>query len=393
MPLSLLLVSRRRSDRLRVMSIKNLGENSGSPTSYDPAIDFVRFIAFFLVFFTHFINAGGNGIQVNRGQWWNNQFIQRIADFGGQGVTLFFGLTGFLLGRLLIRELEENNSVSIKSFYLRRILRIWPLYFAFIIFCGLMNLFAESPTLVSAEIPYLVTFTYNWGQIFGEVPGTMATITWSISVEEQIYLIFPILFLLLVKKTSTKYAVLLIICGLISVLGCLYIWNINPDRFTPAFLLPVGVGLLTARFEDRFKNCSPTIWRRFFVLILLVAYVLIFRNLVEFNNFRFLTFIGSAALLPALLYSCRGFITESGSRLSKGAIYVGRRSYGCYLFHWAVWTVMVGRDLFSSKTGGFSVLGVLVAFVITVGVSAVSYRYFETPFLRYRKRFQRVISP
>lgn len=79
----------------------------------------------------------------------------------------------------------------------------------------------------------------------------MATITWPISVKEQIYLIFPVLFLLLVKKTSTKYAALLIISGFISVLGCLYIWDINPDRFTPVFLLPVGVGLLTARFEKK----------------------------------------------------------------------------------------------------------------------------------------------
>jgi peptidoglycan/LPS O-acetylase OafA/YrhL len=54
---------------------------------------------------------------------------------------------------------------------------------------------------------------------------------------------------------------------------------------------------------------------------------------------------------------------------------------------------MVGRDFFSSKTEGFSVIGVLIAFAATVGVSAVSYRFFETPFLRYRKRFQRVISP
>ena len=375
------------------MAIKNLSSSGKSLASYDPAIDFIRFIAFFLVFFTHFINRGGNAIQVDTGQWWNNQFIQRIADFGGQGVTLFFGLTGFLLGRLLIRELEENNSVSIKSFYLRRILRIWPLYFAFIIFCGVMNFFAHSPTLVSKEIPYLATFTYNWGQIFGEVPGTMATITWSISVEEQIYLIFPILFLLLARKTATRYALILIFSGLISVLGCLYIWNISPDRFTPAFLLPVGVGLLTARFEGKFQNLSLKLWKRHFVLILIATYILFFRDIAALDNFRFLTFIGSATLLPALLFAFRSFIAKSDSRLIQVGVYVGRRSYGCYLFHWSVWTVMVGRDLFSSKTEGFSVIGVFIAFAITVGVSAGSYRFFETPFLRYRKRFQRVVSP
>ena len=186
---------------------------------------------------------------------------------------------------------------------------------------------------------------------------------------------------------------LLIIVGFASVFGCLYIWDINPDRFTPAFLLPVGIGLLTARFDENFKKMSPKIWKQFLVLILLSVYTLIFRNLIESSNLRFLTFIGSALLLPGLLLVCRSLVAGSGSRLIQAAIYIGRRSYGCYLFHWAVWTVMVGRNLFSSETGGFSVLGVLVGFAITVCVSATSYRFFETPFLRYRKRFQRVLSP
>jgi peptidoglycan/LPS O-acetylase OafA/YrhL len=54
---------------------------------------------------------------------------------------------------------------------------------------------------------------------------------------------------------------------------------------------------------------------------------------------------------------------------------------------------MVGRHIFSTETGGFSVIGVVVGFVATVAVSAISYRFFETPFLRYRKHFQRVVSP
>ena len=125
----------------------------------------------------------------------------------------------------------------------------------------------------------------------------------------------------------------------------------------------------------------------------IVTYILFFRDIAALDNFRFLTFIGSATLLPALLFAFRSFIAKSDSRLIQAGVYVGRRSYGCYLFHWSVWTVMVGRDLFSSKTEGFSVIGVFIAFAITVGVSAGSYRFFETPFLRYRKRFQRVVSP
>ena len=362
-------------------------------SSYDPTIDLIRFIAFFLVFFTHFINRGGNAIQVNAGQWWNNEFIQRVADFGGQGVTLFFSLTGFLLGRLLIREYKEKGTVSVKAFYVRRILRIWPLYFAFIAMCAVLNIFSNSPTLVSDEIPYLATFTYNWGQIFGNIPGTMATITWSISVEEQIYLLFPVLFLLMAKKSSTKYAIFLIIFGFVSVLSCLYIFEINAARFTPAFLLPVGVGLLTARFEEKYFEIPRAIWKSLVIVLCIFIYVLSFRDIVISSNFQFLTYIGSALLLPALLFVSRSAVDRSHNWATKLAVYIGRRSYGCYLFHWAIWTVMVGRNIFSSQTGGFSIIGVLVGFAATVVVSAISYRFFETPFLRYRKRFQRVLSP
>lgn len=90
--------------------------------SYDVRIDVVRFFAFFLVFFTHFVNQGGNAVSESTKAWWNHEFIQHIADFGGQGVPIFFALTGFLLGRLLIRESEEHGSISVSNFYLRRIL-------------------------------------------------------------------------------------------------------------------------------------------------------------------------------------------------------------------------------------------------------------------------------
>ena len=375
------------------MAVEKASWTRAPNSAYDPTIDFIRFIAFFLVFFTHFINRGGNAIQENTGQWWNHELIQRIADFGGQGVTLFFGLTGFLLGRLLIREYADQGTISVKSFYLRRILRIWPLYFAFLGMCAVLNIFSNSPTLTKSELPYLATFTYNWGQLIGGIPGTMATITWSISVEEQIYLFFPILFLIIARKSVSRYAVFLIISGLVSVLGCLFIWRISPDRFTPAFLLPVGVGLLTARFEERFNVSINELRKSLIIVASLIVFILSFRNLVSSEGFHFLTFVVSALLLPALLFVTRTLFSVSDNRMNRAAVYIGRRSYGCYLFHWAIWTIMVGRNIFASKTGGFSVIGVLVGFSATVAVSALSYKFFESPFLAYRKRFQRVLSP
>ena len=129
------------------------------------------------------------------------------------------------------------------------------------------------------------------------------------------------------------------------------------------------------------------------IILLLILYILTFRDIANSSIFQSLSYIGSAILLPALLLVCRSLIGNNQSWALKLVIYIGRRSYGCYLFHWAIWTVMVGRNVFSYETDGFSVIGVVVGFSATVLISALSYKYFETPFLRFRKRFQKVASP
>jgi len=361
--------------------------------SYEPALDIVRFFAFFAVFFTHFVNRGGNAIEVDSGQWWNTDFIQRIAAFGGQGVTLFFGLTGFLLGRILIREFQINGKVSIRKFYIRRALRIWPLYFAFLILCVILNRFANSPTITPQEIPYLLTFSYNWGQIYGGLPGTMATITWSISVEEQIYFIFPILFFLFVRKNARNLSVILVILGAFSVLLSLYVLDISAERFTPAFLLPIGVGLFCALHEDKIRNARKSKLATSVVLVALLVYVLFFREIYTSEEMRFFSYLASAFILPSALYISRGVTYNNLSNLNRVLAYVGRRSYGCYLFHWSVWTVMVGKEIGFEKSEGFSILGLVIGMLTTVLISSFSYRYLELPFLRLRKRFQQVESP
>lgn len=278
-------------------------------------------------------------------------------------------------------------------FYFRRVLRIWPLYFTFLILCVVLNKFANSPTITLQEIPYLLTFTYNWGQIYGDLPGTMATITWSISVEEQIYFIFPILFLLLVKKNAKNLSILFMILGAFSVLLCLYALEISAERFTPSFLLPVGVGLFCAVHENKIRNAKKSKVNTSLVLAALLVYVLVFREIASNEEFQFFSYLVSALILPSTLYITRGIQINGLSILNRVMAYVGRRSYGCYLFHWSVWTVMVGKGIGYEKSEGFSIPGVLIGMAATVLISAISYRYLELPFLRLRKRFQQVESP
>jgi len=373
-------------------AVENL-ELKSSSKNYEPDIDVIRFFAFFAVFFTHFVNMGGNAITEDSEQWWNNDFIQRVASFGGQGVTLFFGLTGFLLGRILIREFQIKGKINLGAFYLRRVLRIWPLYFAFLILCAALNRFANSPTITPQEVPYLLTFTYNWGQLFGSLPGTMATITWSISVEEQIYLIFPILFLLLVKKNSQNLSIFLVLLGTVGVCLSLFILDLNTERFTPAFLLPVGVGMFCATYEDRIRGAKISRIKSSIVSSLLILYILFFREIFTSQDLKFISYLASALLLPGLLYLARNIRMNRLSISNRILAYIGRRSYGCYLFHWAVWMVMVGKEIGFDQSEGFTLFGVFVGLLATIGISSFSYRFFELPFLRLRKRFQQVESP
>ena len=153
--------------------------------NYDAGIDVVRFLAFLFVFIHHFIFRGGNSISVDSQQFWSNSIVDRITFFGSEGVTIFFCLSGYLLSKLLLKELSDTGRISVRSFYLRRILRIWPLYFSYIIFCLLSSYILGGQAIKNSELTTLLTFTYNWQQIFVDESRGMPAILWSISVRSK----------------------------------------------------------------------------------------------------------------------------------------------------------------------------------------------------------------
>jgi len=169
-------------------------------TQHSHQLNLIRFLCFLLVFTCHFVNNGGNGIVGNMNAWWSEEFIQRVSFFGKEGVTLFFVLSGFMLSRPLIQELGSSGKISIVNFYSRRVRRILPLYLLFLFILLLINLVSNHSGFNSEEIPYLLTFIYNWGLYFDLIGGTRAVITWSLSIEAQLYLIFPLFLLYRVKN-------------------------------------------------------------------------------------------------------------------------------------------------------------------------------------------------
>ncbi|MGH9759545.1 MAG: acyltransferase family protein, partial [Blastocatellia bacterium] len=151
-----------------------------------PNLDGLRFCAFFLVYLSHGLLIG------------------RLGDIG---VSFFFVLSGFLITYLILAEVDATGSVDVKAFYIRRILRIWPLYYAVVVFAFLiypaLKHAAGFPGYIDTGKPLLYfAFLGNFDVInLGSGRGALSTnITWSVCIEEQFYLIWPLLFLVAPRR-------------------------------------------------------------------------------------------------------------------------------------------------------------------------------------------------
>lgn len=128
---------------------------------------------------------------------WYQLIKVRMFSDGDIGVSFFFVLSGFLISYILLKEQERNGTINIKSFYMRRILRIWPLYylivvFGFLIFPMLKTYFGQVPQ-ESADPLLCSTFLNNFDRIINGKPDAAALGgLWTIAIEEQFYLLWPL---------------------------------------------------------------------------------------------------------------------------------------------------------------------------------------------------------
>ena len=378
------------SKRHRLSSpIRSRLGKASKTNNYDAGIDAVRFVAFLLVFIHHFVYLGGNSISEFPNTYWVNPYIDSVARFGAEGVTIFFCLSGYLLSKLLIKELSDTGNISIRSFYIRRVLRIWPLYFAFIGFCLLAAPLLGNQTIKTTELPSLISFTYNWQQIFTGQSRGMAAILWSISIEEQIYLVLPILLLVFFKIGNKKLPIFLIFIGFLS--RCfLFINEMAIYRNTFSYFSTVGIGMFYAINENKIK-----LWYRrnkltvnFIFSSLIVIYILLFKSFFS-KGFSNVIAFDLTALVAIFLLIMLG--EENGKlkgTLLKPFSYLGRRSYGMYIYHWPILGLMVSKKIFFNVTTGISIGGLIFAFALVTATSTISYHFFEKPFLDLRRRYQ-----
>ncbi len=306
---------------------------------------------------------------------------------GGYGVTMFFVLSGLLITHLLIRESQRSGTVSLKSFYIRRSLRIFPAFYVFAaIYIGgrlLKHMYMDWPQ-VWASLFYVRNY---YQAIFHPVNGVLAH-TWSLGVEEQFYLLWPFIFKKFCRspKSLMKGLAISIVCvwvyrAILSASGVSYdyIYNAFDTRFDS-----LGVGCLAALAIHNRVNLD-VILKNWILSPLLIASIVVL-NIIQarVHAFNFQAVVMDAVLpvfFCILLLQAVRFADYPIFRLLNTPVmrYLGMISYSTYLYH-----VIVAHIAGAHPTG----FKLLIALGACSGAAMLSYHIVEKPMLRLRQRFE-----
>ncbi|MFZ2491704.1 MAG: acyltransferase [Thermoanaerobaculia bacterium] len=315
--------------------------------------------------------------------------------WGGMGVELFFVLSGFLITRILLKarsSIEEGSQtvgLAAVRFYIRRFLRIFPVYYLTLAVVAVVGIAPFRETLW-----WHVTYLSNvYFALRGEWYGPISHL-WSLAVEEQFYLIWPWVILLTPMRWMRRAILLSVILGpasraILMVAGAPTI-AIETLVFTTFDLL--GLGSLLA-FES--SDWSDEKQRRFMRLVwvgLIAAAALMFApdwfppapDLLFGRLARGLVFGG------LVLRAWQGFGGVRGALLSwRPVAYIGKISYAIYLFHTfaAELTAKVFHYAFATTLPSGAKAQALIGITATVTAAAVSWRYFEGPLNQFKEKF------
>lgn len=359
-------------------------------------LDGLRFLCFLSVFLFHSFHTEYANIKSLSGY---HLVKHELFGNGNLGVNFFFVLSGFLITFLLAAEKEKFKTIHVSAFWLRRMLRIWPLYFlcvafGFIIFPMIKTSLGLTP-MESANPIWYIFFINNFDFIFHGAPdSSVLGALWSLAVEEQFYLVWPVLLALLPQR-MWKY----LFTG-IFFLTFWFRWKYNIPEYHEMHTLScigdmtVGAAGALAIRHGRFQNFIQHL-KRWQIVIIYLSFVAVFffRNeLLQQNDIIriFERFFIAIILLFILLE--QQFSEKSFFKVGNIALFSrwGKISYGMYCLHFvAILIVLQVTKLlhFNDQWWQVMIVETIAAFGLTVLLSEVSYRIFESPFLRLKKRY------
>lgn len=318
----------------------------------------------------------------------NQDKTPKGLQIAGFGVSIFFSLSGFLITYLLLQE-NENKGINVKNFYLRRILRIWPLYYLYFILClivyFLVPINVASKTLIfyiffAAHIPFILNNTVI---LFGHY--------WSIGVQEQFYLIWP----LVIKKTGTRFFSIVLITFFLLILLKIYFRYFiqGGDQSLPYRIIHImrfQCMLIGALGAILFQNNNYFFLKLFTnkIFQILAWSVLLF---LLFNRFHIASVLDNEFISVVALAIIIGQITEKNRIINlenKVCVFLGKISYSIYVIHPLI--IFIFSYLFRGYTENNMLKYIVVYFSIistTILFSYISYAHFEKIFINKKNKY------
>lgn len=367
--------------------------------NYFKSLNTLRFIAAYFVLIHH-----SESMKAKNG-------IARICTLsffenGSLAVNFFFVLSGFLITYFLLKEKKRTKNVEVRKFYLKRILRIYPLYYLLIVFGTVIVPFLIGKFHIDYDIPYTLSETWYYFVFFLPILVTyyhghhLLEPLWSIGVEEIFYLFWAPLFKFVKRNILSIF---LIVIGIKIILSLIpYIYT-TPDLYNTLIrtynIESMAIGGLGAYILFNYKkNISHSVLYKpaiqYFIYMILLVYLFFDKNIsLSFWHLVFKTPIVSGIIINILfLYLIIGVSVVENSIINlenRIFSYFGKISYGIYMYHTTVISMII---IFINKF--FRIdnpfwQNVLFYLIVTIGVilvSHLSYKYFESMFFNINRK-------
>lgn len=370
---------------LKLLQASFMIDNDSTKTARIPELDGIRGLAVLMVVLWHYVACQVQDAGIV------SKIILASSKLLWSGVDLFFVLSGFLIGGILLKN--KNSGNYFKAFYIRRIARIFPLYYLLIFLYLLFFCFDKTenfPWLTENLMPLgsYLTFTQNY--FMGELAtygGNWFAITWSLAIEEQFYLLLPLLVFVLPVK---KFPYVLIFAIVLALIMRLTIHNFHSfvSLLCRMDSLMIGVCLAYINTNDKCSGFITANKKKVYAAFSVFLLGLVMMHFKGFGPFKttWLAFTYAFLILIAIYFKESKL---SAFMRNKWLGQIGIVSYGIYIFHQLVSGILHQLILDHSPqiTGINDALVTVLSFILTVVISLLLFRYYEAPFLKIGQRY------
>jgi peptidoglycan/LPS O-acetylase OafA/YrhL len=374
-----------------------------------PNLDGLRFVSFFVVFLYHSLLSILSYLKDASPRVYS--VVEFLFRHGNLGVNFFFVLSGFLITYLLIKEKEFTGRIHVPNFYVRRILRIWPLYYLCVIVgfigFGLLKKMTGEPVMENANPWYYIFFGANFDimHTWPEKPDALLlSVLWSVAVEEQFYLTWPlILSIVPLKKFRYVFPAIMVL----SLVFRSFYSGAGDHDFAVRYFHTISVigdmalgGLFAylVSYENKFKSFITNMSRPAIIMIYVLTLV--------FTLFKDNIFVpGVAVVFERLIIASLFGLIILEQNYAKNSFYkmgrlktissLGVFTYGLYCLHFMglYFAIKVMNSLqLNGSLNSVAFSMILLALLLSIGISLMSYHFYEKWFLRLKDKFAFIVK-